>query len=546
MTASYNVEQFRQHFEHDFTWLNGFLRNVRRFADRPALYDAFSNRRWTYKELNAAANKLANALRSAGLGKNDVLMFMLFNSPEFALCYLAAHKCGAIACPINFRLAPGELALQLEDSKARIFIFGADFAATARKALQLSKWKPKTIIMADEIENDKGAEINFEAFISNQPDTDPILPWQPHIYDETLRLYTSGTTNAAKAVPINSINEVLSAHDVMMNFPLSPNDRTMNMTPWFHRGGIHSGGLTPTLYAGGEAIILREFNPRRCLQLAEKEKVNFLIGVPSIIALLARAQEYSQADLSALRGIVTMGSPFDKKACIHYMKLFTANIFNGYGTTETFWNTFLRPYNLPELAGSAGLACTDDDVRIVRLTEDGSFPDPEALVKKDNKEVGEIIIRSSAKSAGSYVNNPEMDAKKFHNGFHYTGDLGTWDENECVTIVSRKDDMIISSAENIYPSQVESIINEHPKVAECAVVGIPDKRHGQSVGAYVVASDPSLTVEELRAFCLEHPMLPAFKRPKHIYLVQSLPHTATGKIMHFKLREKLPEVMEEH
>lgn len=537
MSSTYNVEQFKDVFEHEYTWLNGFLRNVRRFGNKPALYDAFSNRRWTYGELNADANKLANALIEDGLKRNDVLMFMLFNSPEFALAYIASHKCGAIACPINFRLSPGEIALQLEDSKPKVFIFGADFAEPVREALSLSSWKPQTLIIADEKATPQGNEITFENYVAGKAKTDPKLSFRPHIYDETLRLYTSGTTNTAKAVPLNSINEVLTAHDVMMHFPLSPTDRTMNMTPWFHRGGIHSGGLTPTLYAGGEVIILREFNPRRCLRLAEEEKVTFLIGVPSIIALLARAQEYSPADLSSLRGIVTMGSPFDKSSCIHYMELFTPNIFNGYGTTETFWNTFLRPYNLPEMAGRTGQSCTDDDVRVVRVREDGSLPDPDDLVNKDNEEIGEIIIRSPAKSAGCYVNNPAMDSQKFKDGFHYTGDLGKWDENEFVTVVSRKDDMIISSGENIYPTQIEAILNEHPKIAECAVVGMPDKRHGQNVVAYVVPQDPSLTVEDLRGYCMNHPMLPAFKRPKNFYLVQSLPHTATGKIMHFKVRE---------
>ncbi len=537
MTYTYNVEQFKDTFEHEFTWLNGFLRNVGRFGNKPALYDDFSGRRWTYKELNADANKLAHALMADGLGHNDVLMFMLFNSPEFALAYLAAHKCGAIACPINFRLSPGEIALQMEDSKPKIFIFSSEFADTVRQALALSSWKPSRLIITDEKSSPQNDEIIFNSYIEGQPESNPDLSFRPHIYDETLRLYTSGTTNTAKAVPINSINEVLSAHDVIMHFPLNPTDRTMNMTPWFHRGGIHSGGLTPTLYVGGEVIILREFNPRRCLQLAEKEKVTFLIGVPSIIALLARAQEYSPGDLSELRGIVTMGSPFDKSSCIRYMKLFTPNIFNGYGTTETFWNTFLRPYNLPELAGRTGQACTDDDVRIVRLTDDGSLPDSNNLVAKDNEEIGEIIIRSPAKSTGCYFNNPGMDSQKFKNGFHYTGDLGKWDENEFITVVSRKDDMIISSGENIYPSQIEAIINEHPKVAECAVIGVPDKRHGQNIAAYVVAEDPSLSIGDLRTYCSNHPMLPPFKKPKNFYIVDSLPHTATGKIMRYKIRE---------
>ena len=542
MTQTYDVEQFRDTFEHEFTWLNGFLRNVGRFADRPALYAPEFDRRWTYQELNADANRLAHALQADGAGKNSIVMYMLFNSPEFVFSYLAGHKTGAIGCPVNYRLSAGELALLIDDSEPLVFIYDETFAPVARQALAMARHAPKRVVL---VSGPAGAtlapapgETTYADYVAQQPVTDPALSFRKHVYDETTRLYTSGTTHRAKAVPINDINEVLSAHDVLMHFPLNATDRTMNMTPWFHRGGLHSGGPTPTLYAGAEVVILREFNPRRCLDLAARERVTFLIGVPSIIALLARAQERSPVDLSALRGIVTMGSPFDKAACERYRELFTPNIFNGYGTTETFWNTFLRPHDLPEKAGSAGMSCTDDDVRLVRVLPDGGHAEPDDMVAKDNTEIGEIIIRAPAKSAGCYVNNEEMTRRKFYKGFHYTGDIGTWDKNEFVTVVSRKDDMIICAGENIYPTQIEAALNEHPKVAESAVVGRPDRLHGQCVAAYVVPADDSLTVEELRAHCVAHPMLPPFKRPRFYTLVKELPHTATGKLLHYKVREQ--------
>ena len=334
---------FRDTFEHEFTWLNGFLRNVGRFAERPALHCPASGRRWTYRALNADANRLAHALTADGVGGNSVIMYMLLNSPEFAFCYLAGHKTGAVSCPVNYRLAPGELALIIDDSTPEIFVYDLEFSETARQALDFARHKPRRVVAVGEGVPARPGDTPYGEYVAGRPGSDPVRPDRPHIYDETARLYTSGTTNRAKAVPINNINEVLSAHDVMMHFPLNATDRTMNMTPWFHRGGLHSGGLTPTLYAGGEVVILREFNPRRCLAFAQEHQVTFLIGVPSIIALLARAQERAPADLSALRGIVTMGSPFEKSACEKYRELFTPNIFNGYGTTETFWNTFLRP-----------------------------------------------------------------------------------------------------------------------------------------------------------------------------------------------------------
>ena len=537
-TYTYDVSMFRETFETQYTYLNGFLRNVSRFGDRPALHDPQSGRRWTYRTLNAAANRLAHALRADGVGKNDVVMFALLNSPEFIFCYLAAHKVGAIACPVNYRQGAGEIALVIEDSRPKAFVYDAEFGELSRGALELSAHKPARVIVAGTDQPD-GAAIPFDAYVGGQPETDPPIDFQPHIYDETTRLYTSGTTNRPKGVPINNINEVLSAHDVIMHFPLPPTDRTMNMTPWFHRGGIHSGGPCPTLYVGGEVVILRDFHPRTCLKYAERYQVTFLIGVPTILAMLARAQERTPSDLSALRGIVTMGAPFDKAACEKYMQLLTPNIFNGYGTTETFWNTFLRPYDLPEMSGSAGRACTDDDVRVVSVHEDGSHAEPDETVPRDGRTSGEVIIRSPAKSAFCYYNNPEMTAQKFYKGWLYTGDMATWDENEFVTICGRKDDMIVSAGENIYPTQIEAVLNEHPKVAESAVIGIPDKLRGEVVAAYIVPSDDSLTVEEIKEYCIQSPMLSSYKWPRSYTLVRELPHTATGKLMHYKLRQQV-------
>lgn len=535
---TYDIEMFRDTFESRFTYLNGFLRNVSRFGNRPAVFDPQSGRRWTYRELNREVNRLAHALRSDGIGKNDVVMFALLNSPEFVFFYLAAHKIGAIACPVNYRQGAGEIALVIDDSTPRVFVYDAEFGELSSEALELCQNRPavELVVGAEEGASLPAGRERYEDYVFGQPETDPPIDFEPHIYDETTRLYTSGTTNRPKGVPINNVNEVLSAHDVMMHFPLGPTDRTMNMTPWFHRGGIHSGGPCPTLYAGGEVVILRDFAPRTCLEYAQKYEISFLIGVPTIISMLARTQERSPFDLSALRGIVTMGAPFEKSACEKYMKLLTPNIFNGYGTTETFWNTFLRPFDLPDNAGSAGRSCTDDDVRLVALHPDGSRAEPDETVPHDSETPGEIIISSPAKSAFCYFNNEEMTKKKFYKGWLYTGDVGTWDENEFVTVSGRRDDMIVSAGENIYPAQIEAVLNDHPKVAESAVIGVPDKLRGEVVAAYIVPKDPSLTVEELKDYCTHSPMLSSYKWPRNYHIVESLPHTATGKLMHFKLR----------
>lgn len=538
MQFTYDVTMFQDTFEHEFTYINGFMRNVSRFADCPAMFCPLTARCWTYRTLNEDVNRLAHALQADGTGKNDVVMYMLLNSAEFIFCYLAPQKIGAINCPINYRQAAGEIALMIDDSCPKIFVYDEEFRETVHQALDLAKHKPQTVVVVDLHDRavpEKG-EVAYRDYVAGQSAENPERCDRPHIYDETTRLYTSGTTNCPKAVPMNSINEVLSAHDVLMGFPMNSTDRTMNMTPWFHRGGLHEGGPTPTLYAGGAIVIMRDFNPRRCQQYTEKYKITYLIGVPSIIAMFARAQDSKPADLSSLRGIVTMGAPFEKAACERYRKLLTPNIFNGYGTTESFVNTLLHPYDLPEMGGSVGQSCTDDDVRIVRAYKEG-HAEPDDLVATDNLEMGEIIIKSPAKSACCYFNNPEMTAQKFYKGYLYTGDLGTWNSRKFITVAGRKDDMIVSVGENIFPTQIEAILNEYPKVMECGVVGVPDHLRGETVAAYIVASDDSLTVEELKKYCANHVMLSPYKRPRFYYFVTELPHTATGKLMHNKMRE---------
>lgn len=527
---------FKNNFESSFTWIEGFMRNVRRYGDQTALSCPPGGLKYSYRELNAEVNRLACALQDKGVRNGDVVMYMLHNSVQFVLCYIAPQKLGAVNCPVNYYLSAGELALNIEDSRPKVFVYESNFADTVEAALRLSSFRPE-VILATGGATPEG-HTDFNDFLSRGSDREPVPDEQLNIYDECTRLYTSGTTSRPKGVPLYSINEVLSAHDVIMHFPMTHGDKTMNMTPWFHRGGLHSGGPCPTLYVGGEVVVMREFNAGLTLQYTQDYGINFLIGVPAVLNLLCRVQEQTGADLSSLKGIVTMGAPLDKESCIRFMHVLTPKIFNGYGTTETFWNTFLRPADLPEHAGSCGRACTDDDVRVVKVYPD-RIAEPDETVSRDNTEIGEVIIASSAKSGMHYMGNDELTGQRFHDGFFYTGDLAVWDKDSYVTIVTRKDDMIVSSGENIYPAQVESVLMEHPDVVEACVVGLPDKLRDQVTVAYVVPKDSSLTVKDLIHFVNNHQMLAAYKRPKFYRICDSLPHTPTGKLQRAVVREQV-------
>ncbi len=532
------MTDFKSIFESRYTWLEGFMRNVRRYSSKPAMICPETETAWTYRALNESCNRLTNRLAADGFGKGDVLMVQLLNCPEFVFAYLAAHKAHGVCCPVSYRLSPGELAHHIGDSQPMVLIFDMDHKAYILEALGLSGFRPKRLVVTDG-ESD-GEVLSYADYVAGASDGEPVPVCNYNIYDETTRLYTSGTTGQPKGVAMTSINEVLSAHDVMIHFPMSYKDVTMNTTPWFHRGGLHCAGPCPTLYAGGTMIIMRKFDAVKTLKYIAQYRITFVVGVPTVLEELADAQERLGYDLSTLKGIVTMGSPLERSACIRFQQVLTLNIFNGYGTTETFWNTFLRPFDLPDNAGTAGASCVDDDVRVVKVYEDHRA-EPDDLASTDGQEVGEVIICSPAKSPYAYVNNEEETDRKYYKDFIYTNDLATWDEHQFITIVGRKDDMIISSGENIYPAEIEAVLNTHVKVKDCIVTSVPDKMRGQMVTAYVVRSDDSLTPEELDDYCKASPDMANFKRPRFYRFVSQILFSATGKKLHVKIKEAAEE-----
>ncbi|NDK90306.1 AMP-binding protein [Gordonia desulfuricans] len=530
----YDAHQYRSFFEHEFTYLNGFRRNVSRYAGTVAMIDPTTDTEWTYGRLGAAVDALAAGLAGRGVAPGDVVAYQLLNGPEFAQLYLATQAAGAVGSPVNFRLAAGETAVILDVSRPKVYVYDTEFTPMVTDAIARADHTPEVLVGVGAGPLVDGAvSIRFADLPSDSapPQVDR------GVFDETTRLYTSGTTGMPKAVPMNSAIEIFSAHDVIMHFPLSPEDRTLNMTPWFHRGGLYCAGPNPTFYLGSALVPMRTFDPELTLDWVEKYRLTFLIGAPTNLAMLTAAQVARPRDLSSLRGIVTMGAPLEREAALRYQEVLTPRIFNGYGSTEGFWNTFLRPVDLPDHAGTAGRACIDDDVRVVKVHDDGHLASPDEVVARDGSEVGEVIIRSP-KCAAAYYDSPAQEKAKYNGSWLHIGDLATWDAQEFVTIVGRKDDMLISGGENVHPVQVEEALNSHPDVADSLVVGVPDERWGQVVVAYVLAADGTTpTAEELDEFCRDHPMLSQFKRPRAYRIVDSLPVSATGKKLHYKATE---------
>lgn len=530
---TYDPSPYKTFFENDFTYINAFWRNVSRYAKRVAISDPTTSTQITYAELGERVRRVAAALREHGVSTGDVVAFQLYNGVEFAELYLAAQALGAVGSPLNFRLAAGETDYILGMSAPKVYVYDTSLGEMVTEALSRTSYRPPLIVGVgeDELVSASGSE----SIRWSELDADPVDLPAPSttVWDETTRLYTSGTTGMPKAVPMNSMIEIFSAHDVIMHFPLTPDDITLNMTPWFHRGGLYSGGPNPLFYVGGRVVPMAAFDPARVLDLVEQEGITFLIGAPTNLAMLSNEQEKQPRDLSSLRGIVTMGSPLEREAALRYQRVLNPRIFNGYGTTEGFWNTFLRPNDVSAKAGSAGAACIDDDVRVVQVFAD-RLAEPHEIVEPDGTDVGEVIIRSP-KCANVYVNAAEKENAKFNRGWLHIGDLATWDEDQYVTIVGRKDDMLVSGGENVHPVQVEEALNEHPKVADSMVVGVPHEKWGRMVVALIIpAEGETPDAAELDEYCRSHPMLSNYKRPRAYRFVDSFPVTATGKKVHYK------------
>ncbi len=543
---TYDAEQFKETFEREFTWIAGFMRNVRRFGKKTALIDPALSKSWTYEELNADSNRLAHALQKDGVGRGSVVMMQLFNSPQFCFGYLASHKIGAVCNPVNFQLSPGETAEIMEHNKPKVFLYDTDIMATACQALNISRHQPEIILAVRGVHGAAAlpeGHIDYETYVGGCPDREPETDFEPNIYRESLRLQTSGTTATPKGVPFNQINEVFSAHNLIIDLGLTSRDITMNLTPWFHRGGIHTTGPATIFYIGGTTVILRAFSPNPAVKYITEYQITYLTAVPAVLHLLCTALERYPADVSCLKGILSMGAPLEKEACIRFMRLLTPNIYNGYGTTESLCNLFLYPWDLPEMSGYTGRACVDDEVRIIKYYDDRRA-EPEEVAAADGKEIGEVIIKCPAKSAYCYAGNPEVTREKFYKGWLYTGDLGTWDAAHYVKIAGRKDDMIICMGENIYPARIEEVINKHPKVEECIVTSVSDKRKGEIVVAFVIPKDASLTISELVEYCGSSPHLSAYQVPKYYRLVDRLPQTATGKKQHYIARQQAQQDFE--
>ncbi len=469
----------------------------------------------TYADLDERSNRAGQALIAAGVEPGERVLVLDRNSIEFFEVLFGAVKAGAVAAPVNLRLTAAEIAAIVADSGARLLVAGGPLEPLARAAVAGTEVR---VVVT-------GAD--YEAWLAAASADDPGADDGPDTV--VLQLYTSGTTGVPKGVMLDNRNltALTTAADLMA---YDDDSVSLLAMPFFHIGGAGPGLLG--LYAGARNVVVPEFEPTTVLDLLEHERVTTAFLVPAALAMLAAIPGAADRDWSALQSLAYGASPITAGSLRTIIATFRAPMKQVYGMTETTGAIVqLEPEDhdpggpREHLLRSAGKPYPWVELKIV---------DPATGAEQPTGEVGELLVRAGAVTPG-YWRKPEETAAALVDGWLHTGDAGYVDAEGYLFLTDRIKDMIVSGAENVYPIEVESVLSEHPGVADVAVIGVPDERWGETVKAVVVAKPGAeLDPEELLAWSRER--LAGFKRPRSIDVVDALPRNPTGKILKKELR----------
>lgn len=486
--------------------------------ERLALVDDASGQRYTYHQLNERANRLANALAGRhGIAKGDRIAVLARNRIELLDLLFATGKLGAIMVPLNWRLVPRELNYLMRDSGACMLIAGPEYAEVARALCSECAIDPPLLLSHGDQRGD------YEALLDAASPA-PVLT-ELGLEDPHLILYTSGTTGRPKGAVLPHRVMVWNSLNTNVGWDLHADDVSIIHTPIFHTGGINVLTL-PIFHVGGTMVLMKDWEPQRCLELIQAEGVTVFFAVPVMFQAMLNAPNFAGTNFSSVRFFISGGAPCPVPIIREYQKR-GVPFRQGYGLTEVSVNCFtLNPEDAERKAGSVGRPNFHLDARLV----DEQGRDVEL------GQVGELWLRGPTVCAG-YWNNPVATAAAITDGWFHTGDLARVDAEGYYYIVERKKDMFISGGENVYPAEVENVLYEHPAIAECAVIGVADDTWGE-VGRALVQLRPEYYVEadELLKHCRER--LAGYKVPRSIVFVPELPHTPSGKIYKPELRER--------
>ena len=489
-----------------------------RYPEKLAMVDG--DRRYTYGEWDERVNAVANALRGLGVSKGDRVVQVIKNREENCAIHMACQKLGAINTPINFRWASGEIEFCVNDAEARLVVVEE---ATAERVLSVRdefESDPRVLFVGPDVPD--GVD-SFEEVVDAAEHPRPSEEVEET--DISLMLYTSGTTGRPKGVPRSQRAEHAAtiAHIVEHRYALG--ERTLGVMPLFHTMGMHS--LTAMLALNGLFVAMPEWDAERALEVAERERLTCLYLIPTLFHELVNHEAFKHYNTSSVRKLGYAGASMLSALVEMCIETFQPDVFvNHYGSTEVYiFATYPDPQKKP---GCSGRAAFLTELRVVRA-------DPEPVVGPDEVvsagETGEIIVRLSDDAFDGYYNRPEATEKAIRDGWYFTSDTGYLDDDGDLWVAGRVDDMINTGGENVYPVEVEDVLDKHPEVSEVAVVGLPDEKWGQAVTAFVVPERQELTEEDIRSYLKEDTSLARFKHPKKVVFVKELPKSPVGKLL---------------
>jgi acyl-CoA synthetase (AMP-forming)/AMP-acid ligase II len=487
------------------------------------------NRTLGYTQALERVNRLANAFAEAGLGVVDRFALLSKNSIEMVVIYLAASKIGAVPVPLNWRLAPPEWAYIIDNADAVLIIAEAEFCSGIDSVRGDFPSVSRTIAVG--LQHPQEGWDDFETWWKAFPAE---APASKVCEDDILyQMYTSGTTGRPKGAMLTHRSMISNAIQCMPVFSgkMRPGKRILIVMPMFHAGAAST--VFGSLFAGATLVIHNEFTPERLAEALSKHRIYMANLVPAMIqAMLVQVPDLAERSYPDLELIIYGASAIAEDTLRRAMDIFQCDFYQGYGQTESSASlTFLTAQDHqraldghPELLLSAGRATVGTTLRIVN--EEGR--------ELPRGEVGEIIVRGPQLMKG-YWKMPEANATTLVDGWLYTGDAAYMDEDGYIFIQDRIKDMVVSGGENIYPSEIENVLFDHPAIADAAVIGVPDVKFGEALLAVLVLRDSGkLEADEIISFCRRK--LGGYKVPRQFTFVENLPRNASGKVLKKVLR----------
>ena len=491
----------------------------------------FEGETTSYADMATRAAALSAGLRARGVGAGDVVALLSYNCPEFLETVFAANHAGAIAMPINWRLAAPEVRYILEHSEARALVCDEGLLELAADATRGMEAAVLRLSISDTASDGWERIADVRGAGGAGGDAAAVAPWAAAGADDVHRLmYTSGTTGRPKGVMLTHANLAWKNLAHLVEFGFHAGDLGLACGPLYHVGALDL--TTTTLIAAGATVVLhRAFDAAAVVDELERSRVTTVWLAPAMVNAIMALPDVEQRDLSSVRVIINGGEKMPIPLIERIQRTFPSAWFaDAYGLTETVsGDTFLDRDSIITKLGSVGRPCLHLELDV--WDEQGRSAVP--------GERGEIVLRGPKVFKG-YWKNPEATAEAFAGGWFHTGDIGVRDEDGYLFIVDRLKDMIVSGGENIAGSEVERVLYEHPAVLEVAVVARPDERWGEVPVAYVAlrpdadGAPTQVTEDELIEHC--RAQLAKFKVPKAVTFIDALPRNPSGKVLKRELR----------